>query len=124
MTSSIKFIDANVFVHRWDDPRIEEFINSLHRDHYCTSVLVLIETYYKLKQKNFTKVFEYIRSIMGTITVYDTTQEDLFNAMKSSLDVNINDKVHIATMKRNNITSIVSFDTDFDKDKGIVREEV
>ena len=61
---------------------------------------------------------------MGTIKVYDMTQNDLFIAMKDSLDININDKIHIATMKRNNITVIISFDTDFDKDKTIFREEV
>lgn len=118
----IKFIDANIFIRRWSDPKIEHFVNSMQRDECCTSVLVLAEVYHKLR--HFTEIFEYLRNILGTITVYDVTQEDFFNAMKSNLNININDKVHLAVMKRNNIITIVSFDRDFDKDKTIGREEV
>ena len=118
----IRFVDANIFIRRWSDPKIEQFVNSLCREEYATSVLVLAEVHHKLK--HFTEIFEYIRNIMGTLTVYDVTQEDFFNAMKSNLDININDKLHLAVMKRNNIRTITSFDTDFDRDKTIVREEV
>jgi len=61
---------------------------------------------------------------MGAIKVYDILQDDFFNAIKNTLNININDKIHLAVMKRNNIHTIVSFDRDFDKDGTIVREEI
>ncbi len=120
----IKFVDANIFIQRWYNPKVEEFTNFLDRERHCTSVLVLIEVSHKLKMKGIDNVFNYIRGIMGSITVYDIIQEDFFNAMKSNLDMSINDKIYLAVMKRNNIHTIVSFDKDFDKDKTIKREEV
>ncbi|MBI2143570.1 type II toxin-antitoxin system VapC family toxin [Candidatus Woesearchaeota archaeon] len=124
MTSTIKFIDANIFILRWSNPRIKEFIDSLSAEEHCTSVLVLAEVYHKLMQKNVENVFNYIRGIMGTITIYDFTQEELFDAMKNPLDIGMNDKTHIAVMKNSNINTIISFDKDFDRDKTIRREEL
>src|SRR3989338_3181653 len=98
MTSTIKFIDANVFIERWSSPKAREFIDSLNREHHCTSVLVLTEVYHKLKLKNVKNAFDYIRGLMGALKVYDFTQNDLFNAAKNQLDMNINDKIHIETM--------------------------
>lgn len=123
MTSTIKFIDANVFIKRWDNPNVKEFVNSLDCDMHCTSVLVLAEVYHKLNKKNIENTFGYIRTIMGAIRVYDFIQDDFFEAMRNSVDININDRIHLAVMKRNNIFTIVSFDKDFDKDKTILREE-
>ena len=61
---------------------------------------------------------------MGSITVYEFTKDDLFNAIKNSSDLNINDKIHIEVMKRNNVNVIISFDKDFDREKTIKREEL
>ena len=61
---------------------------------------------------------------MAGIKVYDLVQNDLFTAIKQDIDININDRIHIATMKRNSISTIISFDCDFDKDETILREEV
>ena len=124
MISSIKFIDTNLFVRRWDDQKIEDFIDALNPEEYCTSVLVLIETYHKLQSRHFTENFDYIRSLMGVLTVFDIIQDDFFNAIKNPLDIDINDRVHLAVMKRNNINTIISYDTDFDKEKSMVREEL
>lgn len=124
MISLIKFIDTNVFIKRWTDTTVEGFFNNLEPENYCTSVLVLIEVHHKLEKKRVKSAFQFIRSIMGVVKVFDVTQDDLFNAIKNPLDVHINDKIHIAVMKRNNIQTIVSYDTDFDKEKGIRREEV
>ena len=124
MTSMIKFIDANIFIERWSNPKAKELIDSLSREKHCTSVLVLAEVYHKLKQKNVKNVFDYLRGIMGAIKIYDFTQNDLFNAIKNLSDLNINDKIHIEVMKRNNIDTIISFDSDFDRDKTIRREEL
>lgn len=124
MTSTIKFIDANIFIRRWSDPAVEHFINFLEPEEYCTSVLVLIEAYHHLQKRNFTGTFGYLRTIMGTIKVYDIIQDDLFSAIKNPLPIRINDRIHIAVMKRNNIQTIISYDTDFDKEKEIRREEV
>lgn len=124
MTSMIKFIDANIFIERWSNPKAEQLTNSLNREKHSTSVLVLAEVYHKLKLKNIKNVFEYIRGIMGSINVYDFTQQDLFNAIKNPSDININDKIHISVMKNNNIDTIISFDKEFDRDKTIKREEL
>ena len=124
MTSMLKFIDANIFIERWSNDKAKELTDSLEREEHCTSVLVLAEVYHKLKLKNVKNAFEYIRGIMGSINVYDFTKDDLFNAIKSPSDLNVNDKIHIEVMKKNNIHTIISFDKDFDKVKAITREEV
>lgn len=124
MTSMTKFIDANIFIERWSNPKAEQLTNSLNREEHCTSVLVLAEVCHKLKLKNIKSVFEYIRGIMGSIEVYDFTQQDLFDAIKNPSDMSINDKIHISVMKNNNLDTIISFDKDFDKDSTIKREEL
>lgn len=124
MTSTLKFIDANIFIERWSNPLAKEFTDTLKREEHCTSVLVLAEVYHKLNQKNIKNIFSYIRGIMGAISVYDFTKDDLFNAIKNQADLNINDKIHIEAMKRNGISNIVSFDKDFDRDKAVKREEI
>lgn len=124
MTSTTKFIDTNIFIERWANPKAEEFTDSLNREEHCTSVLVLAEVYHKLKLKGIKNVFDYIRGIMGTINIYDFTKNDLFNAIKNPSDLHINDKIHIEVMKRNNIDTIISFDKDFDREKTIKREEL
>jgi len=123
MTSTIRFIDANIFILNVNN---HTFLDSLNPSEYATSILVLSETFHKLtkRYKEQGEIFNYIRSIMGCVHVYDVTQNDFFLAMTSSLQININDKIHIATMKRNNITVILSYDTDFDKDKTIQGEEI
>lgn len=124
MTSIIKFIDANVFIERWSNPKAEQLTNSLNREKHCTSVLVLAEVYHKLKLKNIKNIFEYIRGIMGSIRVYDFTQQNLFDAIKNPSDISINDKIHVSIMKNNSIDTIISFDKGFDRDKTIKREEL
>ena len=124
MTSTTKFIDANIFIERWSNPKAEQLTNSLNREEHCTSVLVLAEVCHKLKLKNIRNIFEYIRGIMGAIKIYDFTQQDLFDAIKNPSDININDKIHISVMKNNDIDTIISFDKGFDKDKTIKREEL
>ncbi len=123
MTSTTKFIDANIFIERWSDPKARQLIDNLDSENYCTSVLVLAEVCHKLQKKGVKTFFEYVRAIMGTIKIHELTQNDLFNAMKSQLDIGINDKLHIEVMRRNNIAAIISFDKDFDKDKTLTREE-
>ncbi len=124
MTYTTKFIDANIFILRWNNLKVNEFLNSLNSEEHCTSVLVLAEVYHKLMQKSVENVFSYIRAIMGAIRVYDFTQEELFEAMKNPLGMGINDKIHVAVMKNNQVSTIISFDKDFDRDKTIKREEL
>jgi len=124
MTFMIKFIDANIFIERWTNPKAQELIDNLDREKQCTSVLVLAEVYHKLKVKNVGNIFDYLRGILGSITVYDFTKDDLFNAIKNPADINVNDKIHIETMKRNKVNTIISYDKDFDRDKTIIREEL
>lgn len=120
----IKFIDANIFIERWSNEKARLFTQSLEREEHCTSVLVLSEVFHKLQQKKIENAFAYLRSIMGAIKVFDITQDDLFQAMKNPLDLKINDKLHLAVMKRNNLSTIVSFDKDFDRAGSVVREEI
>jgi len=119
-----KFIDANIFIERWTNSKAKEFLDKLDREQHSTSVLVLAEVAHKLKKKNIKSYFEYIRNIMGAVKVHEITQDELFNALKNPLDININDKIHIATMKSHHYETIISYDTDFDKDKTINREEL
>ena len=125
-TKRQKFIDANIFLLRWESRQVEQFIDSLKGDEHCTSVLVLTEVYHKLRQKNVSAqtAFSYIRGIMGTIKILDFTQEDLFDALRNQLEINVNDKVHISVMKNNGIGTIISYDKDFDRDKTTRREEL
>ncbi|MFH0752640.1 MAG: type II toxin-antitoxin system VapC family toxin [archaeon] len=123
MTFTTKFIDANIFIERWSNQEARHLIDNLDSESHCTSVLVLAEVYHKLQKRGVKSSFEYIRTIMGTIKVHELTQNDLFNAMKNPLDIGINDKIHIEVMRRNNITAIISFDKDFDKNKTLTREE-
>lgn len=118
-----KFIDTNIFIERWSNKNAKELTDNLDREKHCTSVLVLAEVYHKLKNKRIMNVFEYIRSIMGAITIYDFTKMDLFNGIKSKLDISVNDKINIAVMNRNSIRTIISYDRDFDKEKTIIRED-
>ncbi|MBI2136033.1 type II toxin-antitoxin system VapC family toxin [Candidatus Woesearchaeota archaeon] len=120
----IKFIDANIFIERWTNPKAQELIDQLDREMHCTSVLVLSEVYHKLKARKVGNIFDYLRGIMGSIAVHDFTKDDLFNALKNPADLNVNDKIHIETMKRNKVNTIISYDKDFDRDKTIIREEL
>src|SRR3989338_7143142 len=122
MTSMTKFVDANIFLKQIIDPKVKEFVSNLNPEDYCTSVLVLTEVHHKLTKKGL-EAFKLVREIMSVVSVLDITQSDFFLALTSNLEININDKIHIATMKRNNISTIISFDKDFDKEKTIAREE-
>jgi len=123
MISTTKFIDANIFIERWSNDSCRQLIDDLDLEEYHTSVLVLTEVYHKLTKKRVRSAFDYVRAIMGSVKVHDIRQNDLFNAMKNNLDININDKIHIEVMRRNNISTIISFDKDFDKEKTVRREE-
>jgi predicted nucleic acid-binding protein len=122
MISTTRFIDANIFIERWSTPAAKELTDNLEHEKHCTSVLVLAEVYNKLVKKGAKAAFDYVRTIMGAIQIYDIYQNDLFNAMKNPAAMGINDKIHIEVMKRNNINTIISFDKDFDRDKTITRE--
>ena len=65
MISTIKFIDANIFIGRWTSINNKEFLDNLNREEHCTSVLVLTEVYHKLMKKKVRNSLEYIRAIMG-----------------------------------------------------------
>jgi len=120
----IKFIDANIFIEACINDETDDFLRNLDREKHCTSVLVLAEVYHKLKKKNVKNIFEYLRTIMGAISIHNFTQDDFFSAIKNLSELNINDKAHIEVMKRNKIDTIISFDTDFDREKTIKREEL
>lgn len=119
----IKFLDANYLIEASQHEDINTFVDKLDPNVYATSVLVLAEVFHKLQKKNMSHCFMYLRTIMSVVTVFDITQNDFFEAMKNPLQININDKIHLAVMKRNNIKTIISYDKDFDKDKTISREE-
>jgi len=124
MISMIKFIDTNVFIERWTNKKAEELINNLNPDEHCTSVLVLAELFHKLKKKGVKNNYDYVKTIMGSLKVYEINQSDLFNAIKNPIDIDINDRINIEVMKRNGIINMISYDKDFDKDKTIIREEL
>ena len=123
MTSMIKFIDANIFLKKWIDAKSAKLVENLDREKHCTSVLVLSEVHHLLTRKNISGAFDYLRSVLGRINVFDFIQEDFFNAIKNGQSFDINDKVNIEIMRRNKISTIVSYDKDFDMVKTIKREE-
>ena len=113
--STLNFIDANIFLERWSNVKAASFLDKLDPSIHCTSVLVLSEVSYTMQNKRVEKVFECIRDIMGCVKVYDLCQVDLFNALKNPVDISFNDKLHIEVMKRNGVSTIVSYDKDFDE---------
>lgn len=123
MNSTTSFIDTNIFLTRWSDERSRALIDSLDSEQHCTSVLVLAELCHKLTVRNASNVFDYMRAIMGAIKVHDVIQNDLFNALKSPIKIDINDKINIEVMRRNSIVTMISYDKDFDKDRTIRRVE-
>jgi len=124
MISMVKFIDANIFIQRWSNPQIAAFLNTLNPEEHATSVLVLAEVYDKMELKKLTHAFSYIRGLMGALTVFPIIQDDLFWAIKNPLPLRINDRLHLAVMKRNNVQVLISYDADFDHDKSMIREEL
>lgn len=115
------FIDATIFLERWSNDAAKAVTENINPEEYCTSVLVLSEVYHKLRNKGATQTFAFIRNMLGSLTIFDYLQQDLFDAMKNPVEININDKIHIAIMKMNNISEIISYDKDFDRDQLIRR---
>ncbi|HII71268.1 TPA: type II toxin-antitoxin system VapC family toxin [Candidatus Woesearchaeota archaeon] len=119
--STIRFIDANIFLSRWDDAAARDYLETLDPEKDYTSVTVLGEVYHVLTRKGVDDVFRLIRRLMAMTTVLEVTQDDLFNAVKNPIDIEINDKISIAVMRRNGIDTILSYDKGFDQDKTIKR---
>ncbi len=124
MTSMTKFVDANVIIGSWSDPAAENLMGALNKETHATSVLALAEAYRKLQKKGIGNLFEFFRELLANMAVYDVSIGDFFNAIKSNVQLSINDKMHIEVMKRNTISTIISFDKDFDKVNTITREEL
>ena len=123
MTSTTKFIDTNIFIERFSNPLAKNLTDHLDPEKHFTSVLVLSELYHKLQQKRIMSISSYIKGIMSAIRVEPITQNDLFNAMRNNSMLEINDRIHLEVMKRNNAHVIVSYDKGFDADPIIEREE-
>ncbi|MBI2139456.1 type II toxin-antitoxin system VapC family toxin [Candidatus Woesearchaeota archaeon] len=117
-----KFVDANIIIDSWSDPAVKKLVSEFNKEEYATSVLALAEAYHKLQKKGIENLFELFRELLANITVYDVSIGDFFNAIKSNAPLSINDKLHIEVMKRHDISTIISFDKDFDKVKTITRE--
>lgn len=128
------FIDANIFIHAalGRDKKAEECRNFLKKvesgeQNSHTSVLVLEEalkaiSHFRGESPSVEVINRFLR--IKNLTVLALAKEDLecsFEFFKKSLDVH--DSLHLAIMKKQGITTILSYDKDFDSIKGIKRVE-
>jgi len=88
--------------------------------------VVLSEVLNKLKKSYYKNQREKIINFLLSIDeIYHVSEEDYKNAIalmkKYKYSINYNDCLILLTMEKNDITHIVSFDSDFDKAKNIKR---
>ena len=128
------FIDANIFVAYYinkgkDGERARQFLKKVADggQNAATSALVINEVcHFFMERAEFSqveKVHQQLTSIpnLSILAVDDRITRLSIDFMRNGLGVS--DAYHAATMKINNISTICSFDTDFDKAKGIKRQE-
>ena len=87
---------------------------------------VLLEMLNRLKKKRYIKYRKKVIHLLYNMdNIHYLTTEDYNNALDTckfySFNVNYSDCTIIETMKQFNVTDIVSYDSDFDKIKGIRR---
>lgn len=128
------FIDANVFITYYLDrgkegERARQLIKKLTggEQNAATSALVINEVCHIVMQRDglgpVEKVHQQLTSMpnLSILAVDDRITRLSIEFMRNGLGVS--DAFHAATMKTNNISTICSFDKDFDKVKSIKRQE-
>jgi hypothetical protein len=126
------FIDANLVIYLntvtgEERPIIDRFFKSLLREHLFTNMLVLDETLQVSRRPYevpYATTMGFLRRAFLPYTqIIPIAEEDLQATERylTKYDVKPSDAIHLATMDKAGITSIVSEDEELDTVKGIRR---
>ena len=126
------FLDANLVIYlntMTGDERstIDRFFKSLLREHLFTNMLVLDETLHVSRRRYavpYAVTMDFLRRAFLPYTeIIPIAEEDLQATERylTKYDVKPSDAIHLATMDKVGITSIVSEDEELDAVKGIRR---
>ena len=126
------FLDANLVIYLntvtgEERPTIDRFFKALLRERLFANMLVLDETLYVSKRRYavpYAMTIEFLRRAFLPYTeIIPIAEEDLQATERylTEYDVKPSDAIHLATMDKLGITSIVSEDEELDAVKGIRR---
>jgi predicted nucleic acid-binding protein len=126
------FLDANLAIYlntMTGDERstIDRFFKSLLREHLFTNMLVLDETLHVSRRRYavpYAVTMDFLRrAFLPYTAIIPIAEEDLQATERylTKYDVKPSDAIHLATMDKVGITSIVSEDEELDAVKGIRR---
>ena len=137
----MRFLDANPFIYAYYKPRRElseyerklkegakQIIARISRgeEEVVTTVVHISEVVNILKHgMTFEELYEVILGLFGleNVKILSVSREDYLAAVELSLELKLdpNDALAIQVMHAIGINEIYSFDTDFDRVKGIIR---
>ena len=137
----MRFLDANPFIYAYYKPRRElseyerklkegakQIIARISRgeEEVVTTVVHISEVVNILKHgMTFEELYEVILGLFGleNVKILSVSREDYLAAVELSLELKLdpNDALAIQVMHTMDINEIYSFDTDFDRVKGIIR---
>lgn len=128
------FLDANVFIHLYQSSgkirdRCKRLLSRVASGEQSavTSPLVLDEVLFFFSNERGPPFAEHVwKNILGTPNLKMLPIDDavLIHVLRYANDgLESHDAFHAATMHANGITTICSFDRDFDRIKGIARQE-
>jgi predicted nucleic acid-binding protein len=126
------FLDANLVIYLntvtgEERPTIDRFFKSLLREHLFTNMLVLDETLHVSRRRYgvpYAVTLGFLRrAFLAYTEIIPIAEEDLQATERylTKYDVKPSDAIHLATMDKAGITSIVSEDEELDTVKGIRR---
>jgi predicted nucleic acid-binding protein len=126
------FLDANLAIYLntltgEERPRLDRFFNSLLKEHLFTNMLVLDETLHVSRRRYavpYAMTMRFLRrAFLPYAEIIPIAEEDLQAKERylTKYDVKPSDAIHLATMDKVGITSIVSEDEELDSVKGIRR---
>ena len=128
------FLDANIFIHTYgaNDKKREACLKLLAKVHSgeqnaVTSTLVLDEVLFVILNARGAEIAEQAWNNMlsfPNLQILPVDEKVLLHVMKFvKAGLEPRDAFHAATMKVNNVETICSYDTDFDKVKGLKRQQ-
>ncbi|WP_296791247.1 type II toxin-antitoxin system VapC family toxin [uncultured Methanobrevibacter sp.] len=109
---------------QWHQKAVEIF-EKIKLDEFIISKLVIAETITVLKNKLNTKeireIYRTLPKIVNVIDDYEFFDDAMEIFVKYDSKISFFDSMYIYLMKKENITEIISFDSDFDRANGINR---
>lgn len=109
---------------QWHQKAVEIF-EKIKLDEFIISKLVIAETITVLKNKLNTKeireIYRTLPKIVNVIDDYEFFDDAMEIFVKYDSNISFFDSMYIYLMKKENITEIISFDSDFDRVNGINR---